>query len=280
MKIVHYYFLFNRYGMINEFVKYYQDASSVLQSFVKTLDKKQFKEVEEASEVYTLTLIKLLSENASSIAYLLKKKHYVSVVSLIRIIIESFFNFNWVIEGKNSEEINERVYKLEGNSYRLYEDELKKMEDNLTSTKPVWNCEKLEFIRNEFEFEKKKYPHLTKIKDGKVIFKSAPPFANRMGENRIQDHHFYSFTSFFSHPTPKLRDLYLVKMFNTESKVDYLSEQIARVMVECFYFYVAILSHPLKIFSNIDCADYRLKLYKRMEKLALKVSERYKRKFD
>ena len=59
--------------------------------------------------------------------------------------------------------------------------------------------------KNATTQEMKEFPHLvTKDKNGNLVFKTPPNFAERMREHRLKFYHIYRFTSFFTHPTPDL----------------------------------------------------------------------------
>lgn len=172
-----------------------------------------------------------------------------------------------------------RIYRLEGNSLFLYELELEKMEENLSHPKPVWKAEALKIIRDAIEKEKKDNPSLTEDKNGKTIFKSAPSMGKRMTENRIKFYHLYSFTSFFSHPTPRLKILFQPK--NNRSLDEPLFEPLAKTMIECLQFIIGIIGNAVNVFNDFRGNNRRKKLLnkiKRITLLAIKVyQKRYKR---
>lgn len=224
-----------------------------------------------------MTLIFLLSQNSSSVSILLKKKQYASVASLLRIIIESFFSMNWVTETNDKNEINDRIYKLEGNSSYLYELELEKMEENLNSENPVWKSEAIKLIRDAVEKEKKDYPFLTEIKNGKIVFKTAPSIAKRMTNNRIKYYHLYSFTSFFSHPTPRLKILFLGKDKNDLDASFF--EPLATTMIQCLQFIIGILGNAVIIFKEFEDDDKRTKLLNKIKQVTLAAIKYYKEEY-
>jgi len=249
----------------------------LLKSYANTLSNNNINNEDEPFATFNLTLFYLLSENTYSIAILLRKEKYASAASLLRIIIESFFNLNWVTEAENKKDISERIYQLEGTSSYLYELELEKMEENLNSDNPVWKPEAVKIIRDAIEIEKRENPFLTENKSDKIVFKSAPSFAKRMTANRIKYYHLYSFTSFFSHPTPKLKLLF-IKSKNI-SLDELLFEPLTKTLVECFSFIVAILDNANKIFSDFNGNERRVKLLTKIKKIALCAIKEYQKKY-
>ncbi len=249
----------------------------MLKSFANTLQNNSYNAEDQPFATFNLTLIHLLSENAYSVGILLKNGNYASATSLLRIIIESFFNLNWVTEAENKTDKNEKIYQLEGTSSYLYEIELEKMEENLNSNKPVWKPEAVKIIRDAIENEKKENPFLTENKNGKIVFKTAPSFAKRMTENRIKYYHLYSFTSFFSHPTPKLKLLYIKR--NDTSLDESLFEPLSKTIVECFSFIVAIIVTANNIFSDFNDSEKRVELLKEIKQIALCAIKEYQKNY-
>ncbi|GAB6283684.1 MAG: hypothetical protein STSR0008_24730 [Ignavibacterium sp.] len=265
--------------MLSEYSKYFKETSSLLDNFSDTLANKIFDEEKDAEEVFNLTTIKLLSQNASSLSILIDNKYYASVPSLLRIIIESFFSINWVIETKDVKEKNNRIYRLEGNTSFHYEKEVKLMEENLKSNKPLWKPEAVKIIRDAVEYEKKLFPYLLEVKNGKTVFKSAPSMAERMSEYRIKFYHLYIFTSFFSHPSPKLKEYFLSRKSEDENPEDKIFEPLARTMTECLPFIMAILGYAVQVYDKYENDNIRLELFNKMKTIAEEGHKTYRKLF-
>ena len=255
--------------MLAKYSEYFEDTSLILNRFSETLSNIEFDEEKEGEEIFNLTTIKLLSQNNLSISILLKNKHYSSVAALLRIIIESFFSIHWVTDTNDDFEKLNRIYRLEADTSFHYEKEVRLMEADLKSESPHWKPEAIKVLRDAVEREKKKFPYLLEIKDGKKIFKSAPGIAERMSEKlRVKYYHFYIFTSFFSHPSPKLKEFFLTRIDPKKNSELRLFEALAKTMKECLAFTVGILGYTFQIYDKYEKTDTRLDLFNSMKKIA------------
>ncbi len=120
-----------------------------------------------------------------------------------------FFNLNWAAKCDTREEVIDRVYQLEANPYLSFEKEIKLMEREIESGKP--NLQIL-FLNDEKQLMEKKenFPFLlVDLNNLKSEFKSAPSFADRMGDLRLMYYHLYRFTSMLTHPSKIERIFYV-----------------------------------------------------------------------
>ena len=114
---------------MKEFIKYFSEISELCQKLSDTYNDLSFDKDIDATEVMTLTYLKLVNINTKSISLLLENDLYIPTILISRNIFEAFFNLNWVFEVESQDERRERVYRLEGEPYFNFEKELKLMEE-------------------------------------------------------------------------------------------------------------------------------------------------------
>lgn len=237
---------------MKEFTKYFNEISTLCQRLYQTYKHLVFNKEIDAAEVMTLTYLKLLIVDTKSISLLLENKLHIPTILFCRNIFEAFFNLNWVFEFEDKRIRRERVYCLEGEAYFNFEKELKLMEAEQKNDKTTWRKEVIENLREMTMQEMKAFPHLvTNNKKGNLVFKTPPSLAERMREHRIKFYHIYRFTSFFSHPTPKLKEFLQNNSINDQTSLEIISEPLSQTFVYTILYISSIMEYSRKLFDEL-----------------------------
>ncbi len=263
---------------MKEYIKYFTEISELCQRLTDTYNDLSFDKDIDATEVMTLTYLKLVNINTKSIAILLENDLYIPTILICRNIIEAFFNLNWVFEVESQDERRERVYRLEGEPYFNFEKELKLMEEEQKKDKTTWRKEVVEELRNMTTQEMKEFPHLvTKDKNGNLVFKTPPNFADRMGMHRLKFYHIYRFTSFFTHPTPRLKEFLLNDSINEQTPLEYISEPLSQMYTYIILYIFSIMEYSRKLFQDIssDFKDEREAIINRIKEILHELNKNY-----
>lgn len=238
---------------MQKFIKYYGDAASICLDLGETTKGIQFNEETEAIELFALTSINMCVQHSQSISTLLKNNFITDCFVISRNIIEVFFNLNWATKVKTREEVMERVFQLEANPYHNFDKEIKLMEKNINSDKP--NLSKHLILQHieAIKGEKAKYPYLLVDKNNLLSdFKSAPSFADRMGELRLQYYHLYRFTSMFTHPSPKLKEFFMHRIANKNKPTDSIIAPLKQTLSYCLSFITLCVAITKDILSDFN----------------------------
>jgi len=232
-----------------------------------TLDSEQ-----NFPEIYVLSSINLVGHNCNSITVLLRENEYGSVIMICRNLMEMFFNLHWAIEPIDTisdktilvEAIKDRFFRLQGTPFYLFEKALDSMERKRYALSS-WNFNDIMKTRELIENEKKKYPFLlTKDEEGKLIFKKAPPFAERMGHLKIEHYHSYTFSSIFTHPTPIISSIYHLGWLNSSPQ----SINMLKKIISSGIFYVhAILGYGNIAFENFEFKEIRQDCFNALQRI-------------
>ena len=238
---------------MEQFIKYFKDVSSICLDFGGTTKGVQFNEETQAIELFAITSINMCAQHSLSIASLLENNYITDCFIISRNIIEIFFNLNWVIKGQTRDEVNDRVFQLEANPYNNFDREIKLMEKYIDSNKPNLSktsiLEHIEAINNE----KKTYPFLLVDKNNvQSDFKSAPSFAERMGELRLKYYHLYRFTSMFTHPSPKLKEFFMKRVVWKNKPIDFIIEPLKQTLAYCLLFIELSLAISKNVLFNFN----------------------------
>lgn len=205
---------------MEKFTKYFDEATDLCEELGRTTRGIQFNEELQAIELYALTSISMCSQHSFTISLLLKNNRLTDCFIISRNIMEIFFNLNWANKGATRDEINDRVFQLEANPFLNFEKEINMMENNLLSPSPIIHPDFAKEHREAIEKEKINFPFLLEDKSNlQSKFKqlSVSSFADRMGNMRIKYYHLYRFSSWFTHPTPKLKEFFMNRISNEES---------------------------------------------------------------
>lgn len=263
---------------MQKFIKYFDSSSTICLDFGKTTKGIQFDEETQAIEIFALTSINMCAQHSMSISTLLKENFLTDCFIISRNIIEVFFNLNWAIKGKTREEVLERVFQLEANPYNNFDKEIKLMGKNIDSNKPNLSkhaiIEHIELINGE----KKNFPFLLVDKNNfHSDFKSAPSFAERMGDLRLKYYHLYRFTSMFTHPSPKLKEFFMHRIVNYNKPTDAIVEPLKQILSYCLLFVKMSLEITKHILFNFNPEHNlaRQELYNKMVAIVLESSEGY-----
>jgi len=238
---------------MQNFIKYFEDAASIYHDFGKTTKGVQFNEETQAIELFSLTSINMCAQHLLSISTLLRNNFITDCFIISRNIIEVFFNLNWAVKAETREEVIERVFQLEANPFYDFDNEIKLLERNVDSNKP--NLSKsliLDHVKAINDW-KENSPYLLVDKNNlKSKFKSAPSFADRMGEDRLKYYHLYRFTSMFTHPSPKLKEFFMHRVANQNRPTDAIVEPLKQTLSYCLSFVTECFAITKYILSEFN----------------------------
>lgn len=263
---------------MQKFIKYYEDTSSICREFGETIKGIQFDEETQAVELFALTSINMCAQHCMSISVLLRNNYITDCFIISRNIIEIFFNLNWATKCDTREEVNDRVLRLEANPYLNFEKEIKLMEKDIDSDKPNLSKSLVLKQREAIDGEKKTFPYL--LVEGnnlKSEFKSAPSFADRMGDLRLKYYHLYRFASMFTHPSPKLKEFFMHRVANQDRPTDAIIEPLKETLSYCLLFIqlcYAITKHILVDFKPENNTK-RQELYEKLVGIVKASNEKY-----
>lgn len=238
--------------MLNSFSIYFKEVASQCIKFMDTIEHIRFNEEDDALELFLMTTINVNINNAKSISLLLDNDQFGSVIMVCRNIIESYFNIHWAYEPLEKEAVKNRVFELEGDTLFHLEKEINLSDEKQLLGEITWGNQKVQEFKKLIETEKTNFPQLlTKNKDGKIIFKHPPPFANRMLEHRLRYYQIYIFTSLFTHPSPKLKEFYLSRIVNENTGLEIVEDALKQTLVFSIYLIQAIIGYAEIVFRDI-----------------------------
>lgn len=238
---------------MKDFVKYFSEISALCQRLTNTYKDLNFNKDIDATEVMTLTYLKLINVNTKSISLLLENNLYIPTILICRNIFEAFFNLNWVFEVEDPNLRKERVFCLEGEPYFNFEKELKLMEEEQKKNKATWKKEIVDDLRQMTIQEMKDFPHLvTNDKKGNLVFKTPPNLAERMREHRIKFYHIYRFTSFFSYPTPRIKEFLLSNSINEQTPLELINEPLSQMFTYMILYISSIMEYSRILFDEMS----------------------------
>lgn len=258
---------------MQNFIRYFNDSSSICLDFGETTKGIQFNEETQAIELFALTSINMCVQHSLSISALLRHEYFTDCFIISRNIIEIFFNLNWASKGKTREEVIERVFQLEANPYNNFDKEIKLMERNVDNNKPNLNKSSILEHIVAINGEKDAYPYLLVDKNNlRSDFKSAPSFADRMGDLRLKYYHLYRFTSMFTHPSPKLKEFFMHRVVIQGRPTDVIIEPLKQTLAYCLLFIELSLAITKDILIDFN-PEYNTKREEIYNKLVLIVKE-------
>ncbi len=263
---------------MKKFIKYYEDTASICREFGETTKGLQFDEEAQAVELFALSSITMCAQHCMSISVLLQNNYTTDCFIIARNIIEIFFNLHWATKGDTRDEVIERVFKLEANPYLNFEKEISLMEIDIDSNKPNLSKSLIIKHRKAIDGEKRTFPYLLVDRNNiNSEFKSAPPFANRMGDLRLMYYHLYRFTSMFTHPSPKLKEFFMHRVANQDKPTDAIIEPLKQTLSYCLLFIelcLAIAKYILFDF-NTEHNPTRQKMYNKLVSIVKESNQGY-----
>ncbi|MDQ7815537.1 MAG: DUF5677 domain-containing protein [Melioribacteraceae bacterium] len=222
---------------MQKFIKYLEDTSSICLDFGETIKGIQFDEEKQAIELFAITSINMCAQHCMSISTLLKNNYITECFIISRNIIEIFFNLNWATKCDTREEVIDRVLTLEADPYFNFEKEINLMEKEINSNKPNLSKSLILKHREAIDGEKETFPQLLVDRNNlQSKFKSAPPFAQRMGDLRLKYYHLYRFASMFTHPSPKLKEFFMHRVVNPDRPTEAIIEPLKQTLSYCLLF--------------------------------------------
>lgn len=237
---------------LEDYIKNCEKASSILQSYGETFSKIQFNEENQAIELFALTSLRMSSQHFKSISILLKNGILSDCFIICRNIIELCFNLRWAEKGKTRNEVLDRTYQLEAKPLKDFDTEIKEMEKCIGKEMQRLSDDSIIAHINLINEIKGSLPYLLeKGDDSKLEFRTAPSFANRMGDLKIKYYHIYRFVCMFAHPSPKLKEYFMKRGGTVNSPMEALIEPLGQVLTSCLLF-----SHMLMLASGKILADY------------------------
>lgn len=263
---------------MQKYIKYFEETASICRGFGETTKGIQFNEELEAVELFALTSINMCAQHCMSIAVLLKHDCTTDCFIISRNIIEIFFNLNWATKCDTREEVIERVFKLEANPYLNFENEILLMERDMNNDKPNLSKSLILKHRKAINGEKEKFPHLLVDRNNlESEFKSAPPFANRMGDLRLMYYHLYKFASMFTHPSPKLKEFFMHRIANQVSPTEVITEPLKQTLSYCLLFIELSLSitKDILFYFNSEQNPARQEMYNKLVSIVKESNQGY-----
>ncbi len=258
--------------MFKEQINRFKNCNELISKFGKSLNGCEFDEIEQAVEVYFLMSIKLVERHSKAISILLQNELPIETFPLIRNLMETYFKLNWIIEPDNNSERRERVFKLEAHSFGEYDREMQLIKKHLDKDYSFFT--KSEYFRiSEFlETERENQKQLTKQgRDGKVIYKSAPPLAQIMGHVfRVKYYHFYRFICAYIHPSPFLKTFLLNLNKYKENPNHIVVPSVNQSLGIGLKFMSLTIGYCLEIFKsfNLENQKNRILYYNEIERNA------------
>lgn len=235
-----------------DYIPYFNKASESLNKFGLLTKEDSLSEKNEPIEIYTLTTLHLSKQHTKAISNLLVDKLYVTVMIILRNLMELFFNLKWIYDAKDEEEKLSRVFDLEGTSFVALEKEVKMMEGDANSKKLVWEEHMFSDKKETLKKVKELYPNLTrKNKRDEIVFREAPPFDKRMDEfYKLKFYNIYRFLSAFVHPSPILREFTLSRNHSEKTPSQIIEGLFPELIKDSLVFIYSILEISDKVLSK------------------------------
>ncbi|MBU1099639.1 MAG: hypothetical protein KKA84_04465 [Bacteroidetes bacterium] len=263
---------------MQKYIKYFEDTSSICLDFGETIKGIQFNEEMQSVEIFAITSINMCAQHCLSISTLLKNNYVTDCFILARNIIEIFFNLNWATKCETREEVIDRVLTLEADPYYNFEKEINLMEREIEGDKPNLSKPLIHKHREAIDGEKEAFPQLLVDRDNlNSKFKSAPPFAERMGDLRLKYYHLYRFTCMLTHPSPNLKEFFMHRVVNQNKPTDAIIEPLKQTLSYCLLFIeltLAISKHILCDF-NPESNPARQAMYNKLVSIVKESNENY-----
>lgn len=261
-----------------EYINYFNVVIRIFKEFGTTISGISLDEEKQPFELYCMLALKICQKKSKSISLLLTNEQYADTIILTRQIMELLFNINWIKQASGKER-KERVYKLEAEPYYNFSKEIRDMESNCSSDKPVWNKENVIEFRKLIELEKDSFPFLVEeLVGGERIFKNPEPFIQRLdSELKLRYYHLYRFTSLFIHPGPKLKDAFLKRKTSDYNPNEILVDATKQILAYTLLFEELIMGYGCEIFKsfNKDKVELRNKLYAELADITDKANKGY-----
>jgi len=240
--------------MINEYAEYYSQASDVVARLGGTLTGLQFRAKDQAVEVFGLQALAICRDHCRAISILLRQNLFGEPIIISRSLFELVFALHWVLEATTREEALERVYQLEATPYYEFAKEVRLIEQDFAGPNPHWSPLKVRQFREEIETIMADSPFLVRSgNQGRPEFKKAPDLASRMGQDlRLRFYHIYRFSSFFTHPTPSLKKVYITETGTSHSAADIMDEPLKQTLAYCLLLIEILARSCCHIFDTHD----------------------------
>ncbi|MCX6141886.1 MAG: DUF5677 domain-containing protein [Ignavibacteriales bacterium] len=238
--------------MNDEYSNYFAEASGTVTRFADTLTGCQFDERLEAIEVFALQALAVDRDHCRAIANLLREGLFAEPIIISRSLFELHFDIQWIVRGDTREEKLERTYRLEATPYFEFAKEVQLIEENFKGPDPSWSPRKVKEFRGMLDKIKKDSPFLLRTDiHTHEQFKKAPALTDRMSaKERLRYYQLYRFLSFFTHPTPSMKQVYL-KLVPTEQSVpEMIDEPLKQTLAYTMIFVANICSYCLEIFKS------------------------------
>jgi len=237
-----------------EYAEYYSEASDSVARFADTLADCHFDEVNQAVEVFALQALAICRDNCRAISILLRQGLFAEPIIISRSLFELFFAIHWILEATTTEEKLERAYQLEATPYHEFAKEVRLIEENFRGPDPRWSAQKVKEFRAVIEKIKNDSPFLLHMsKRNQLEFKKAPALADRMTPNeRLRFYQVYRFASFFTHPTPSLKQVYLKQTGTDQSIPDLMQEPLKQTLAYTMFFVQNVCWHCVRIFESYN----------------------------
>jgi hypothetical protein len=237
--------------MNDEYSKYFAEASDTVAKFADTLSGCQFDERLEAIEVFALQALAIDRDHCRAIANLLREGLFAEPIIISRSLFELHFAIQWIVRGETRDEKLERAYKLEATPYHEFAKEVRLIEENFKGPHPSWSSRKVKEFRAVLDKIKKDSPFLVRTDiHAHEQFKKAPALADRMSpKERLRYYQLYRFHSFFTHPTPSMKQVYLKSVGAEQSVPEMMDEPLKQALAYTMIFVANICSYGLEIFK-------------------------------
>lgn len=265
---------------MEKFEKYFVETTNICEELGRTTKGIQFDEELQAMELFALTSISMCSQHSITISLLLKNNRLTDCFIISRNIMEIFFNLNWASKGSTRDEIDDRVFQLEASPFLNFEKEIDLMEKNLCSPSPILHASFVKEHRTAIDKEKINFPFLLEDKSNphsKFKKLSQNSFADRLGELRVKYYHLYRFSSWFTHPTPKLKEFFMHRIANGDSMENIIKDSLKITLSYSLLFIelsFAIAKHIIFNF-NTESNPKRQELYNQLAVIVDNSNEKY-----
>lgn len=265
---------------MEKFKKYFSDTSKLCEEFGKTSKGITFDEEKQAIELYALTSIGMCSQHTLSISLLLRNNIMTDCFILSRNLMEIFFNLNWASKGHTREEMNDRVFQLEANPFYCFEKEIVLMEENLKLPNSILDKSFVHEHRDAIDKEKENFPFLLENRNDPLSkFKklSQTSFADRVGDLRLKYYHLYRFSSWFVHPTPKLKEFFMQRIVMKDCPENVITKPL-KITLSYSLLFIELCFALAKYFLfnfNPELNPQRQELYNQLSKIVDDSNEGY-----
>jgi len=256
---------------MDKYQQLFNNSFLVCSQFADTTEGLQFDEEKQAIELFSILSVKMCSQHSKSIAVLLENKLYSDCYIIGRNIIEILFNLRWIKQPKEKSEKLDRVYQLEANPLRMFDSEIKAMEQDLRSSTPSLDPAFVKKHRVEIEKQKKLFPFLlVNSNDHNSNFKSVSKnFLQRVGDMRLRYYHLYRFASMFIHPNPKLKEIFLSRVAKADNELEEFLEPLRIYLAYILLFIELTIGYGIELLIDFNPEHHKIRedLYSQMVKI-------------